>query len=177
MFRSLVTAATLLAFGLAAVPAAAQSPYDRSAADQRRLGAIIAGTAGLLVLGKVLHDRQERRERRSERRSERRVAPPPVAVPAPAHTPPPVRRTHRRPADVGPQRPHGTRPCLRRRIVGGQWVTYRDQRCVDRRRGAAEIRRGADVLPRRCLRQRWDGRQWVTYRDRRCLGRVQRRDD
>jgi hypothetical protein len=68
--------------------------------------------------------------------------------------------------------------CLRQRWTHGGWVTYADERCVDRfkhdRRHHDRYvnrRHNRYEKPRECLRKRWTPRGWESFYAERCLER------
>ena len=144
--------------------------------DNRRLGAAIAGLAGLAVLGAIIYDRQK----------DKREARAPAVKP---HDYRPAPYAHR------PQARSNDR-CVTRRIVDGRWVDQRSWPCRPAYRPApqrppayrhpprtqkpqgyrpkAHNHRRNKARPdvpvtRQCLRKRWTQRGWVTYTGRECL--------
>ncbi len=68
---------------------------------------------------------------------------------------------------AGQESSRADRRCLRQRWRNGRWVTYKDQRCLDRRRDRVQNH----TPPRQCLRRKWTRQGWLTYYDNRCLER------
>ena len=136
------------------------------AQSRNNLGALIAGAAGVFIIGKAISDAKARENRQSAQAAEaKRLAE--------------IQRQQRlRPLHVAPQRVRqrltdaGTprrlrdvpRRCPRQRLDRGRWVTFTDRDCEAR---VADIR----AARQNCLRQRWTRQGWVQFVDDACLAR------
>ena len=184
MTRTFIAALTAAALALGSVvPASAQQQQDNET-----LAKLLAGAAGLYVLGKVVSDRNDRRERRStsnnvildrttslqdllaERERNRSDLDSVLGVDddrIARHDD--DRRRRDRDFDRRDRR-WGERSdnCWTRKWRGGKWVKHRDGRCMKHWKKNKHRR---VELPRECLRKRWTQDGWVTYHSRRCLAR------
>ena len=176
MTRTIIASLVAAALALGSMtPAAAQQQQNNE-----NLARILAGTAGLVILGKVLSDRSDRdRERRREVAAERAVRDGLTVAERRELERLRTRdgrfdrdrRFDRRDRHVldGPRdRRHvrGYDQCWREKWRGGKIVRYRDGQCMKylhkgKKRHASQ--------PRECLRKRWTRDGWVTYWSERCL--------
>lgn len=181
MRKIIITGITCVALSMAGTTAASAQVQG----PRLSTGAIIAGLAGLGVVGAVLHDKHmDRKRERAEDEREREAAEA-EATRQQAHWP---GRSYRPAPVVQPGRAQTPThaPCLRRKIVDGRWVTFRSEGCVERREDRWEDRNPPRAQPRYnppaksnhkykhakqedCLRKKWTRTGWVTYTAPSCL--------
>ena len=181
MRKFIITGLTCIAVTLAGTSAASA----QTAGPRLSTGAIIAGLAGLGVVGAVLHDKHmdRKRERAEDERERAAKEAEAEANQHQAHWP---GRSYRPAPAVRPGRAQtpSQAPCLRRKLVDGRWMTYRSEGCVERREDRWEDRNPTRAQPRyntkpnnshayreECLRKKWTRNGWETYTAPSCLKR------